>query len=125
MSKSADESETVLSTGERWSIYDLLDGTVAISFDSWHFIDPEERARQLFAVYPREADLRVETIKKFGYRLVDVKRDPENFNPPTDKIEHQHDLENYRAPYLYGGSMVQRKRCKICGDNTFVFPVNR
>jgi len=54
-----------LNKGERWTIYDTLDGAVVMEFTSWSHQDPEQRAREAFAAYPRQARLQRQTIVKY------------------------------------------------------------
>ena len=50
---------------ERWTIYDTLDGAAVMEFTSWTHHNPEERAREAFAAYPRQSRLLRQSVVKY------------------------------------------------------------
>lgn len=69
-------SDRILSEGEQWTIWDQLDGQVAMTFSSWTHYDAETRAREAFAAYPRQASLWRERLVKYEKDRITYKADP-------------------------------------------------
>lgn len=62
----------IISEGERWSVFDILDGAVVVSFDSWGVFNPEARAREVFETYPRRASLLKEKVVKYDREIIEI-----------------------------------------------------
>lgn len=67
----------IISEGERWTIFDILDAEVVATFDSWRNYDPEARAREFFKAYPRRAALQKEKVVKYDREWVETNWDEE------------------------------------------------
>lgn len=72
-----DPVHTIQTEGEEWIIHDDNDDADLITFDSWTSVDPERRAREIFAVYPRDAILLQRKVIRFHQNWVDS-----NFHRP-------------------------------------------
>ncbi|ANJ26804.1 hypothetical protein [Agromyces aureus] len=91
----AEKCDQIISEGERWSVFDILDAATIASFDSWGVMFPEERAREVFESYPRRASLLREKVVKYEREIVDI--DPiEDDGSPSEPDEAE-EAERRRA----------------------------
>lgn len=70
--------DRIISEGENWVIEDQLDGIEVMTFNSWDYHNPEERAREAFKVYPRQAKLWYQKVVKYERELIAGKPHPDD-----------------------------------------------
>ena len=76
--------DQIISEGERWSVFDIIDGAIVASFDSWGVSVPEDRAREVFATYPRRTSLLRERVVKYEREIVEINSPEVDESGPTD-----------------------------------------